>query len=167
MFKFDLRTILLLAVMAIVGWTQWKIYNQERTISELNSSLEKSQQSVSNLTEEVNDLREQMRIDKEVVKGWFETTTKLQETQRGYQTEVQDVLTKFQYELAFNAKHAQSASTEDAELPASSYRIGDSIAVPAIDGMWNAFTATSALARPTATDSGSIAEKSTGGTSAK
>lgn len=146
MFKFDLRTLLLLGVLCVVGWTQWKIYSQEQTITQLNSKLEKSQQSVSNLTEAVNDLREQMRIDKAVVSGWFETTTKLQETQRGYQTEVKDVLNKFQFDLAYNAK---VPPPEDTKLQTPGYRIGDNIIVSVVNGMWNAFTATTTLSGST------------------
>jgi len=167
MFKLDLRTILLLLVMAVVGWTQWKIYNQERTISDLNTSLSDSQQKVSNLTEEVSNLREQMRIDREAVKGWFEQTNTLREVQQGHQSEVKDVLAKFQYELAFTAKQAKAMATESSEPQVPSYRIGDSIAVPAIDGMWNAFTATGAYAGPAFTDPATVPEKGTASAAAR
>lgn len=161
MFKLDLRTILMFLIIAVVGWTQWKIYTQEQTISDLNTSLEKSQTSVSNLTLEVKELREQMRIDKEAVAGWFEKAKELHTVQQGYQTEVKDVLAKFQYELAFNAKTPDATKTEGAQPQVPSYRIGDHIAVPALNGMWNAFTTTRSAAGLTQPGTDAVPEKGT------
>lgn len=160
MLKFFLnpRNILMIAIIAVVSWTQWKIYSQEKTITELTSSLEASQQKVSDLTADVEDLREQMRIDRESVEDWFNTTTKFTDVQLGYQTEVENVLTKFRYELAVNAKKPEPQNTTASIRP--------DIASSAINGMWNAYASTQSLNGPPEPDPGGVPEKGAGTTPA-
>lgn len=158
MLKFFLnpRNILMIVIVAVISWTQWKIYSQEKTITELTSSLEDSQQKVSDLTADVENLRKQMRIDRQSVEEWFNTTTKLTDEQLGYQTEVENVLTKFRYELAVSAKDTKSQSP--------SLSIRPDIARSAIDGMWNAYASTQSLNGPPEPNPTRVPEKSTGST---
>lgn len=148
------RNLLMFAIIAVVSWTQWKIYTQEKTISDLTSSLKDSQQKVSDLTADVEDLRTQMRIDRESVEDWFNTTTKFTDVQLGYQTEVENVLTKFRYELAVNAKKPEPQNTV--------VNIRPDIASSAINGMWNAYASTQSLNGPPKPDPTGVPEKSTG-----
>ena len=152
------RNLLMFAIIAVVSWTQWKIYSQEKTITELTSSLKDSQQKVSDLTADVEDLREQMRIDRESVEDWFNTTTKFTDVQLGYQTEVENVLTKFRYELAVNAKKPEPQN------PVASIR--PDIASSAINGMWNAYASTQSLNGPPKPDPSGVPEKGAGTTPA-
>ena len=150
------RNLIIFAIITVVSWTQWKIYSQEKTITELTSSLKDSQQKVSDLTADVEDLREQMRIDRESVEDWFNTTTKFTDVQLGYQTEVENVLTKFRYELAVNAKKPEPQN------PVASIR--PDIASSAINGMWNAYASTQSLNGPPEPNPARVPEKSTGST---
>lgn len=158
MFKFLLnpRNLLMIVIVAVISWTEWKIYSQEKTITELTSSLEDSQQKVSDLTADVEGLRKQMRIDRQSVEEWFNTTTKLTDEQLGYQTEVENVLTKFRYELAVNAKKPEPQNTV--------VNIRPDIARSAIDGMWNAYASTQSLNGPPEPNPARVPEKSTGST---
>lgn len=158
MFKFLLnpRNLLMIVIVAVISWTQWKIYSQEKTITELTSLLEDSQQKVSDLTADVEDLLKQTRIDRQSVEEWFNTTTKLTDEQLGYQTEVENVLTKFRYELAVNAK--------DTKPQSPSLSIRPDIARSAIDGMWNAYASTQSLKGPPEPNPARVPEKSTGST---
>lgn len=154
MFKFDIRTIVLFLVVAVVSWTQWKIYSQEQTIGNLSSSLKTSQEEVQELNLQLTDLKEQVRIDRTTVADWLKQTSQLRHDQQGYQAEVKDVLTKFQYQLAIDAAQP--------EPPEPGYRIGDHITVPAIDGMWKSYHSTlGTTTRPTAPG---ISGTGTGGT---
>ena len=150
------RNLLMFAIIAVVSWTQWKIYSQEKTITELTSSLKDSQQKVSDLTADVEGLRKQMRIDRESVEDWFNTTTKFTDVQLGYQTEVENVLTKFRYELAVNAKKPEPQN------PVASIR--PDIASSAINGMWNAYASTQSLNGPPEPDPSGVPEKGSGTT---
>lgn len=132
--KIDLRTILLLLVVLAAFWTQWKISTQEDNIFQLTEDLELSKLRVSNLTLEVNDIRQQVRLDKEAVDDWYIATTQLKYDQKNYQSEVRDALAKFKYQLVVDAK--------DTEPAPRTYRIGDDIVIPAINGMWNAYDTT-------------------------
>jgi len=173
MFKFDFRTIVFVFIIAVVGWTQWKIYNQEKTISDLSTTLTESQQQVSNLVTEVDELRAQIRIDRAAVQSWQQTTSELHSLQQGHQTEVKNALSNFQYQLAVNAKTAKlaqlavghNAQVTQSETP--SYRIGDNIATTAIDGMWNAFATTQQLTGIAEPSTGGTAEESAGTTPAR
>lgn len=158
MFKFLLnpRNLLMIVIVAVISWTQWKIYSQEKTITELTSSLEDSQQKVSDLTADVEGLRKQMRIDRQSVEEWFNTTTKLTDEQLGYQTEVENVLTKFRYELAVNAKKPGPQN------PVASIR--PDIASSAINGMWNAYASTQSLNGPPEPNPARVPEKGSGST---
>lgn len=148
------RNLIIFAIITVVSWTQWKIYSQEKTITELTSSLKDSQQKVSDLTADVEDLREQMRIDRESVEDWFNTTTKFTDVQLGYQTEVENVLTKFRYELAVNAKKPEPQNTTASIRP--------DIASSAINGMWNAYASTQSLNGPPKPDPSGVPEKGPG-----
>ena len=152
------RNLIIFAIITVVSWTQWKIYSQEKTITELTSSLKDSQQKVSDLTADVEGLRKQMRIDRQSVEEWFNTTTKLTDEQLGYQTEVENVLTKFRYELAVNAKKPEPQN------PVASIR--PDIASSAINGMWNAYASTQSLNGPPKPDPSGVPEKGAGTTPA-
>lgn len=152
------RNLIIFAIITVVSWTQWKIYSQEKTITELTSSLKDSQQKVSDLTADVEDLREQMRIDRESVEDWFNTTTKFTDVQLGYQTDVENVLTMFRYELAANAKKPESQNATASIRP--------DVASSAINGMWNAYASTQSLNGPPKPDPSGVPEKGAGTTPA-
>lgn len=154
MFKFDIRTIVLLIILAVVGWTQWKIHSQEITIIGLADSLEKSKKEVSELATHLTDLKEQVRIDNTAVEEWFEKTLKLREDQQGYQAEVKDALSKFRYQMSIDAAKP--------DTPKASYRIGADITVPAIEGMWKSYNST--LTTITGTNTTTVTRSSEGGT---
>lgn len=134
MFKFDLRTLVMFAIIVVVGWTQYKIYTQDKTISQLNTDLSKSQQKVSNLTEELEGLKKQVLIDRKVVEDWFTKTNALTKEQQTHREEVKDVLNKFKFDMAVNAEKPEAVPMGASISP----RVVDA----AIKGMWNSFTTT-------------------------
>lgn len=156
MFKLELKTILLLVVIIVVGWSQWKIYKQEDTIYLLKDEVATSKEKVLDLTLRIDDIRKQITVDRVAVDSWFAETSKLKYDQKGHQDEVKNALKQFQFKL--------STTEERTETPEESYRIGDSLIIPAIDGMWNAYNTTTALSGGTESVTIGVPETSTSGT---